>query len=123
MQSLPVTYQSEGFSENSEYSDGPLNNFKWARVSETIGECWYGRSVYNLQKILARRYEFVRGEVPEEHQWNRQFLLYKIFCCILYEYETKKYLIMTVDKMMEKLKLLQDKGFGSMTLFASNYYK
>jgi hypothetical protein len=30
---------------------------------------------------------------------------------------------MTVDKMMEKLKLLQDKGFGSMTLFASNYYK
>jgi hypothetical protein len=71
MRPLWLSYQPDGFSENSECGGGPLNNFKWARVSETIGECWYGRTVYNLQKILAKRYEFVRGEVPDEHQWNR----------------------------------------------------
>ncbi len=69
---MHIVYQAGGYSENSEYSGWPLNNLKWARVNETVGKCWFNRSVYDFQKILARNYEFIRGEIPEKNKWKKE---------------------------------------------------
>jgi len=70
---LQISYQPDGYRENSCYGGCPENNLKWARVHETIGKCWFDRSVSFLNdNVLYRKYEFVRGEIPLTHRWIKE---------------------------------------------------
>lgn len=62
----PMSAQSDYYSDRSNYSGTPMNNMKWVQVKHVFGPVWYNKPVAVLCKL--ERYEFVRGEVPQEHQ-------------------------------------------------------
>jgi hypothetical protein len=71
LQILPMSPQSDYYSFQSHYGNSPANNAKWVKVKYILGPIWYGKPVKNLnQKLLEEQYEFVRGEVPEDHILN-----------------------------------------------------
>lgn len=66
LQLVPMSPQSDYYSDRSNYSGTPMNNMKWVQVKHVFGPVWYNKPVQALCKL--ERYEFVRGEIPQEHQ-------------------------------------------------------
>lgn len=50
------------------YSGRPQNNVKWIKVSQYLGQCWWGRTVEDFHgKMYGHEYEFLRGDLPHTH--------------------------------------------------------
>lgn len=62
--------RSDGYSFKSQYSGGPENNLKWVRVRDAIGGCWFDKTVGEFNSRLMIPYEFIRGDLPKNHQLN-----------------------------------------------------
>lgn len=60
---------SDHFSFKSCYSGRPENNSKWVQVKHIFGKCWMRKSVNNINKI-GIPYEFIRGDIPQNHKLN-----------------------------------------------------
>ena len=55
------------------YNGKPENNVKWVKVSEIFGECWNNKTIREIFKDdIMRPYEFVRGDIPTDHQHNEK---------------------------------------------------
>jgi hypothetical protein len=61
---------SDGYSFSNQYSGHPENNVEWALAGYIFGVVWFQKptTVGKLIKIMGMKYEFVRGEVPCDHQ-------------------------------------------------------
>jgi hypothetical protein len=58
--------ESDRVYETSEYSGKPINNLKWVVVREVFGDCWFGKTVAEINGGETK-HEFVRGGLPESH--------------------------------------------------------
>ena len=60
---------SETYYDKSTYSGMPINNFKWTKVLDVLGEVWLGKTVgeFNDPTSASVPLEFARGELPESH--------------------------------------------------------
>ena len=55
------------YTENK-YSGNPINNYRWTRVKDVLGDCWMGRTIADYYSDgVALEMEFVRGSIPESH--------------------------------------------------------
>jgi hypothetical protein len=62
----------------NEYSGTPEGNIKWIKVKDFMGDFWYGKTIkefhdgyskaYNIE-LRFSKYEFIRGEIPDDHIW------------------------------------------------------
>jgi len=59
---------SDGYSFKSCYSGKPENNVEWVKVSNILGQRWFGETVENYNNGVGVSYEFVRGSIPLSHQ-------------------------------------------------------
>ena len=60
---------SDYMSDKSEYGGWPTNNVKWVPFAAVFGELWYNVTVNEFHTEMPHKpYEFIRGEIPEEHQ-------------------------------------------------------
>lgn len=64
----------------SQYTGRPDNNTRWVKVLEVFGEWVIGITIGELYKSsedayhtenAIKRYEFIRGHIPETHMWNK----------------------------------------------------
>jgi len=60
---------SDSYSFHCQYSGRPENNVQWAKVSWIFGECWFGKTVKELNGKWTP-YEFMRGDIQESHIVN-----------------------------------------------------
>ena len=55
------------YTEN-QYSGIPINNYKWIKVKNILGDCWLGRTIADYYSDgVALEMEFARGSIPENH--------------------------------------------------------
>lgn len=70
----PLDFRSNGWSDEvlrfDSYSGRPSNHCRWVRVSDVLGECWFGKTSGHIQKKLNRPYEFARGSLPKWMVWD-----------------------------------------------------
>lgn len=50
----------------SPYTSTPVNNMGWVRVQEILGFVWFYRTKKYILSSIGIKYEFVRGEIPDE---------------------------------------------------------
>jgi len=70
----PLDYLYTEFGElhlTNAYSGKPINHLRWLRVSDVLGDCWFGKTVGQYHSFPGAGFlEFVRGHIPPSHQFD-----------------------------------------------------
>lgn len=66
-----LDFLQEGWSDqlltNANYSGQPINRLGWIRA-DIVCPFWVGKTVKSFNTASTIRYEFIRGNVPDEHK-------------------------------------------------------